>query len=69
MKVISVVGLGYVGLPFSIFLAENGYKVIGIDTNTYKINALKKGKAYLSEPGIQEGLKNIEVDLFLRHLI
>ena len=31
VRTISIVGLGYVGLPLSILAAERGYKVIGFD--------------------------------------
>ena len=38
---ISVIGLGYVGLPVSISFDEAGYKVIGMDLNEERINQLK----------------------------
>jgi len=40
---ISVIGLGYVGLPVAIGFAEAGFKVVGFDTNAYRINELKEG--------------------------
>ena len=40
---ISVIGLGYVGLPVAIAFAEAGFKVVGFDTNTNRINELKEG--------------------------
>ena len=40
---ISVIGLGYVGLPVAIGFAEAGFKVVGFDTNANRINELKKG--------------------------
>ncbi len=39
---ISVVGLGYVGLPVSIAFDEAGYSVIGYDLNKERIEQLKK---------------------------
>lgn len=39
---IGVIGLGYVGLPVAIAFAET-YQVIGVDTNTNKINLLNRG--------------------------
>lgn len=42
---IAVVGQGYVGLPLSIYAAENGFQVIGIDIDVKKVNALKHGKS------------------------
>lgn len=43
-KTIAVVGLGYVGLPLALIADEKGYDVIGIDTNTEKINLLLEHK-------------------------
>lgn len=40
---ISVIGLGYVGLPLAVAFAEKGYKVIGFDLNVGKINDYKNG--------------------------
>jgi len=40
---ISVIGLGYVGLPVAIGFAEAGFKVVGFDTNVNRIDELKKG--------------------------
>lgn len=30
---IGVIGLGYVGLPFAVEIAQNGFKVVGFDKN------------------------------------
>ena len=40
---ISVIGLGYVGLPVAIGFAEAGFKVVGFDTNANRINELTEG--------------------------
>tara|TARA_A100001011_G_C14275655_1_gene829081 strand:+ start:375 stop:1646 length:1272 start_codon:yes stop_codon:yes gene_type:complete len=39
---ISIVGLGYVGLPLAVSFSKH-YKVFGFDLNKYRINSLKKG--------------------------
>ena len=39
---ISVIGLGYVGLPVAIAFAEAGFSVIGLDVNEGRINDLNK---------------------------
>ena len=59
---ISVVGLGYVGLPLAITFAENGYNVIGFDLNKSKIEKYLSGQDPTNEVGddrIQK-CKNIE---------
>lgn len=50
MKNICVLGLGYIGLPTSVMLAQKGYKIIGIDTNENVINSIKNGEALILEP-------------------
>ena len=48
---ISVIGLGYVGLPVAIGFAEAGFKVVGFDTNSNRIKELKEGHDRTSEIG------------------
>ncbi len=45
--VIGILGLGYVGLPLMLRYAEIGYKVIGIDIDTQKVDALNQGESYI----------------------
>ena len=45
---VAVVGLGYVGLPLVRALIGVGFKVIGLDIDEEKIEALKHGKTYIS---------------------
>tara|TARA_B100000795_G_C22567181_1_gene348607 strand:- start:213 stop:398 length:186 start_codon:yes stop_codon:yes gene_type:complete len=39
---ICVVGLGYVGFPLMDLIKKKGFEVVGIDTDSSKVNALKK---------------------------
>jgi UDP-N-acetyl-D-glucosamine dehydrogenase len=48
---IGIVGLGYVGLPLSKALLENGYSVIGFDVDTRKIKAIEAGESYIQHLG------------------
>ncbi len=47
--VISVVGLGYVGLPLAVAFAEHGYRVVGIDVDGRKVEALNAGRSYIQD--------------------
>ena len=47
--VISVIGLGYVGLPLAVTLAEAGFRVVGIDLDERKVEAVNRGESYLSD--------------------
>lgn len=44
--VISVIGLGYVGLPLALRFSECGYRVIGLDIDEAKVKQLNKGQSY-----------------------
>ncbi|MBT5909777.1 MAG: nucleotide sugar dehydrogenase [Opitutae bacterium] len=44
---ISVVGLGYVGLPLSLQFAGSGVFVLGLDLDSAKVDAINSGKSYL----------------------
>ena len=54
---ISVIGLGYVGLPLSLLLARK-FQIIGFDTDISKIEKLRKGINPITEPGVDELISN-----------
>ena len=47
--VIGVVGLGYVGLPLAVEKAKAGYKVIGFDVQSQKVDMVNEGKNYIGD--------------------
>jgi len=47
--VVSVIGLGYVGLPLAVGMAKNGYTVIGLDVSLDRVNALNEGSSYIPD--------------------
>lgn len=47
---INVVGLGYIGLPTAVLLANSGFYVCGTDVNQQIIESLSEGKLHFSEP-------------------
>lgn len=47
---ISVVGLGYVGLPTAAVLAGRGLDVIGVDTNADVVRTINRGAVHIAEP-------------------
>lgn len=57
--VISVIGLGYVGLPTAVYFAEKGFKVYGVDKLVRIVNGLNKGVSHLHELGLDERIKRV----------
>lgn len=51
---ISILGMGYIGLPTAIAFARAGYTVYGFDVNQEVIDILKSGKIHIVEPDLQE---------------
>jgi UDP-N-acetyl-D-glucosamine dehydrogenase len=46
---LGVVGLGYVGLPLAVVLAEAGYTVVGVDRDGKKVEAVNRGESYIED--------------------
>ncbi len=53
-KNICVIGLGYIGLPTAAILAENGFKVHGVDIDKSKVDKVNAGQSHFIEPGLSE---------------
>lgn len=52
MNSISIIGTGYVGLVTGTCLSEFGIRVIGMDLDARKIQALSRGEVPIYEPGL-----------------
>lgn len=52
-----VVGLGYVGLTLALELAEEGFRVTGVDVDAGKIAGLARGESHVHEQGLPELLR------------
>ena len=46
---VAIIGLGYVGLPLALHLAQKGCHVVGIDHDKGKIDSLQKGVSYIPD--------------------
>ncbi|GAB1663286.1 UDP-glucose 6-dehydrogenase ywqF [Mannheimia haemolytica] len=49
---ISVVGLGYIGLPTATVFAQHGLNVIGVDVNQHAVDTINQGKIHIVEPDL-----------------
>lgn len=56
---LTVIGLGYIGLPTSITFATHGIDVLGVDVNQKVVNKLNSGHIHIEEPGLQEAYENV----------
>ena len=50
---VSIIGLGYIGLPTAVLLSKHGNYVIGVDTNEKVVETLNSGKIHIKEPGLK----------------
>ncbi len=55
---VCVIGLGYIGLPTSAILANNGYNVTGVDLVESVVDTINNGKIHIIEPGLEEVVRN-----------
>lgn len=49
-KTISVIGLGYIGLPTAAMFASRKVNVIGVDVNKHAVDTINQGKIHIVEP-------------------
>ena len=49
---ISVVGLGYIGLPTAAMFASRKKKVIGVDVNQHAVDTINRGEIHIVEPDL-----------------
>lgn len=54
LKKISVVGMGYMGLPTAAILANAGHQVRGFDIDPQKVKLIQQKKIFENEPGMGE---------------
>lgn len=45
---VGVIGLGYAGLPLACCFAESGFKTVGFDIDSTKIERLQNGRSYIA---------------------
>lgn len=63
MATVSIVGLGYVGLPLALQAAEVGHEVVGIDIDSAKIEKLRKGRTPVEDKRVHRQLENEEISV------
>ncbi|GGD75164.1 UDP-N-acetyl-D-mannosamine dehydrogenase [Lacimicrobium alkaliphilum] len=51
-KKVSVIGLGYIGLPTAAVIASRGIEVIGVDVSQKAVDTINQGKVHIVEPDL-----------------
>jgi len=59
IKSISVIGLGYIGLPTACLLANSGYKVYGCDINHQAVERINAGESPIVEHELDSTLASV----------
>jgi UDP-N-acetyl-D-mannosaminuronic acid dehydrogenase len=56
---ISVLGLGYIGLPTAAVFAENGVEVVGVDTDPRVVETINRGRPHFGEPNLDALVRRV----------
>ena len=65
VKVVTI-GLGYIGLPTSTLIAQNGIRVHGVDINKKIVDTINNGKIHIVEPSLDIAVENAVKNGFLK---
>lgn len=49
---VSVIGLGYIGLPTAAVIASRGVEVVGVDVSEHAVSTINQGKIHIVEPDL-----------------
>jgi UDP-N-acetyl-D-mannosaminuronic acid dehydrogenase len=63
---VSVVGLGYIGLPTATVIASKGVQVLGVDVQPHVIETLNAGEIHIVEPDLAGLLRAAVQDGYFR---
>ena len=59
---IAIFGLGYVGSVSAACLADAGHDITGVDVDPHKLSLIRRGRAPVSEPGLDDLLARMVAD-------
>lgn len=63
---ISVIGLGYIGLPTAAVFASRKIKVIGVDVNQQAVDTINRGEIHIVEPDLDMVVQAAVTEGYLR---
>ena len=56
---VAVIGLGRIGLPLAVSFADRGHRVLGIDKDAARLQAVRAAQMPFQEPGAQDALDRV----------
>jgi len=59
IKTVSVIGLGYIGLPTAAVIASRGMQVIGVDVNQKAVDTINAGDIHIVEPDLDIVVRSV----------
>ena len=65
-ETISVIGLGYIGLPTAAVFASKGKQVVGVDINAHAVEIINRGEIHIIEPELDEVVREAVKNGYLR---
>jgi UDP-N-acetyl-D-mannosaminuronic acid dehydrogenase len=63
---VAVLGLGYIGLPTAVALATRGIRVVGVDVDHQRVEAINRGEAPFVEPDLAVAVSGAIAQGFLK---
>lgn len=66
IKKISVIGLGYIGLPTAAIFASRKYDVVGVDIDQEVVETINRGEVHIVEPDLDGIVRAAVTEGFLR---
>ena len=66
VSTVSVIGLGYIGLPTAAMFASRNVKVIGVDINQHAVDTINQGQIHIVEPELDVIVHAAVTEGFLR---
>lgn len=63
---ISVIGLGYIGLPTAAVFASRKIKVVGVDVNQHTVDTINRGEIHIVEPDLDMVVQAAVTEGYLR---
>lgn len=65
-KRISVIGLGYIGLPTAAMFASRKVEVVGVDVNRHAVDTINRGEVHIAEPDLDMVVRAVVRKGYLR---